>query len=84
MWATRSGRICGLVNKWDSGVDDMTPFYTINLQPVFRRENERRYVDIWLQCRFDQWVELHHGSYQTGFCATRFGRLRCLDWKSSS
>jgi len=77
VWSTRRGQICGLVNRWDSGVDNMTPFYTLNLHPVFRKEDEHRYMRVWEKCRFDQWVALHEGSYDTGMCATRLGLRLC-------
>jgi hypothetical protein len=77
VWSTRDGRICGLVNRWDTGVDNMTPFYTVDLHPVFKREDERRYMRVWLKCRFDPWVPLHQGTYDTGLCATRLGRRLC-------
>ena len=77
VWATRAGEICGFVNRWNTGVGIMTPFYTVRLRPIFKPENERQYIDVWSKCRFDQWVVLHRGGYAVGACATRDGRAHC-------
>lgn len=80
VWATHSGRICGLVNGGSSfgGLTGMIPFY---------REGDRVLYSIntpqpafspgWRECMGDAWLELHPGSYATGFCATRRGATRC-------
>ncbi len=83
VWATRTGQICGLVDDRESAVDNMTPFYTIDLKPVLRSDDEAQYIKFWLKCRYDHWVDLHFGTEQTGLCATRrgqssvIGRLIC-------
>ena len=74
VWSTRNGQICGLVDEWHTGVDDMTPFYTIGQQPFFKEENLRLYVQQWSKCIMDPWVVLHQGSLDEGACASRTGR----------
>lgn len=76
VWATRSGQVCGFVDRWNTGVDVMTPFYTVDMRPRFKGENARDFVTQWSQCRFDPWVRLHSGGYEEGACVTgRYARL---------
>lgn len=73
VWAVRSGRICGLVNIRETGVDAMTRFYTVDDQPILRRDDERRYVHEWLECLDTRWVTLNEGTERQGFCGSRIG-----------
>lgn len=78
VWATRSGRICGYVNSREAGVDFMTPFFTVGRRPVLREDDEHLYFREWLSCLGDYWVDLHAGTEDTGFCASRHGRSSVL------
>ncbi|WP_297514983.1 hypothetical protein [uncultured Caulobacter sp.] len=80
VWATRAGQICGLVNGRGSfgGLTAMTRFYTVDQRPVFHQDID--YLDFqraWFQCRRDQYVMLHEGTMEPGFCGTELGRRRC-------
>jgi hypothetical protein len=74
VWAMRTGRICGFVDDRESGVDDMTRFYTTGGIPHLKDDDHREYLHAWTECLNDRAVELHAGTEQTGFCATRRGR----------
>jgi hypothetical protein len=74
VWTTHTGRICGLVDHREAAVDNMTPFYTVGLVPILREDDPPRYFHEWLYCIGDYVVELHAGSQDTGFCASRHGR----------
>jgi hypothetical protein len=86
VWATRTGRLCGLVNRREERVDDMVPFYTLNGRPMLQHDNDFAYFSIWPKCASDEWVVLHAGTTYTGFCASArgrrsyFGRGKCVDW----
>jgi hypothetical protein len=86
VWATRTGRLCGLVNRREERVDDMVPFYTLNGRPMLQDDDVFTYFQIWPRCAFDEWVVLHPGTTYTGFCASargrrsHFGRGKCIDW----
>ena len=78
VWTTRTGRICGLVNGRDVGIDYMTRFYADNGRPVLRRDDQRAYVRWWMDCLDTRWVRLHAGTEKTGFCASKRGRQSAL------
>jgi hypothetical protein len=69
VWASRSGRICGVVTRLDAGVYYREPFYTEQLTPFFAGEDQRRFFHTWLDCVGDHWVDLRIDSDQVGFCA---------------
>lgn len=80
VWATRSGQICGLVNGRGSfgGLAAMTRFYTLDQRPVFHQDVEHiAFQKAWFECRRDQYVMLHDGTMEPGFCGTELGKRRC-------
>jgi hypothetical protein len=86
VWSTRTGVICGLVNGWGSfgGLTGMTRFIAVGDTPAFvedapNAEAAKRFNTQWGACRVDPWIVLRGGSAETGFCATRIGRQRCVD-----
>jgi hypothetical protein len=86
VWSTRTGVICGLVNGWGSfgGLTGMTRFIAVDDMPAFVEDAPtdqiaQRFKTQWATCRFDPWIVLRGGSAETGFCATRMGRLRCVE-----
>ncbi len=78
VWATRSGRICGLVNDQQAGVDNMTRFYTVGLTPMLQDDDLFRFFNEWMTCLGDYWVDLHPGTEKTGLCASPRGRSTVL------
>jgi hypothetical protein len=86
VWSTRTGVICGLVNGWGSfgGLTGMTRFIAVDDTPAFVEDaptdqTAQRFKTQWATCRFDPWIVLRGGSAETGFCATRIGRRRCVE-----
>jgi hypothetical protein len=81
VWATREGRVCGLVHGWGSfgGLTGMTRFYTVGDQPVFKQDGGADFEYEWWQCQRDHYVIIREGSEETGFCPTKLGRQRCYD-----
>jgi hypothetical protein len=80
VWSTRTGQICGLVNGRGSfgGLTAMTRFYTVDQRPMFHQDVEHvAFQRAWFQCRRDQYVMLHAGTMETGFCASEAGRRHC-------
>lgn len=80
VWATRSGQVCGLVNGRGSfgGLTAMTRFYTVDQRPVFHQDVEHvAFQKAWFECRRDQYVMLHEGAMEPGFCSTELGKRRC-------
>lgn len=80
VWSTRTGQICGLVNGRGSfgGLTAMTRFYTVDQQPVFHQDVEHvAFQQAWFQCRRDQYVMLHAGTMEPGFCSSEAGRRHC-------
>lgn len=80
VWSTRAGQICGLVNGRGSfgGLTAMTRFYTVDQRPVFHRDVEHiAFQKAWFQCRRDQYVMLHAGTMEPGFCSSAAGRRHC-------
>jgi hypothetical protein len=69
VWASRSGRICGIVTRLDSGVYFREPFFTDPVQPFFARDDGRRFFHAWVDCVGDHWVDLRIGPDDLGFCA---------------
>lgn len=69
VWASRSGRICGVVTRLDAGVYFREPFYTEQLTPLFASDDEYRFVHSWLDCVGDHWVDLQVASDEIGLCA---------------
>ena len=88
VWATRTGRICGFVNRRQTNTDDMERFFTTsNLKAHFKDEDIYLFIRAWKDCLDDRWVELHAGHEQTGFCASAHARATrlarqflCVDW----
>jgi hypothetical protein len=82
VWMTHAGRICGLVNGGSAfgGLTSMTPFYQDGHTVRYRIETDALdWADGWRDCNNDMWLELNHGSYEVGYCATRRGQARCKD-----
>ena len=80
VWATHSGRVCGLVNGGSSfgGLTGMIPFYREGDAVRYSLStDQKRFAQGWRECLGDTWLELEEGSYATGFCATRRGQTRC-------
>jgi hypothetical protein len=80
VWATRTGQVCGLVNGRGSfgGLTAMARFYTVDQRPVFHRDVEHvAFQKAWFECRRDQYVMLHEGTMEPGFCGTELGKRRC-------
>jgi hypothetical protein len=69
VWASRSGRICGVVTRLDAGVYDREPFYTDQQTLFFARDDQWRFFHTWLDCVGDHWVDLRIDSDALGFCA---------------
>jgi hypothetical protein len=69
VWASRSGRICGVVTRLDAGVYYREPFYTDQLTPFFASDDAHRFVRSWPDCVGDHWVDLKVASDQIGLCA---------------
>lgn len=81
VWATRSGRVCGLVNGWDSfgGLTGMTAFAVEDGRAVFAPDaGALAFAPVWRRCMIDRWITILPGSMQTGWCATRRGQTRCV------
>jgi hypothetical protein len=74
VWSTRTGQICGLIDKWWTGVDHMTRFYTVGDRLFLRDDDLRLYVRNWSACMMDPWIVLHGGSEDEGLCASAAGR----------
>lgn len=80
VWSTRTGQICGLVNGRGSfgGLTAMARFYTVAQQPVFHQDTEHvAFQKAWFECRRDQYVMLHDGTMEPGFCGSEAGRRHC-------
>ena len=80
VWSTRTGRICGLVNGRGSfgGLSSMVRFYTVDQRPVFHQDVEHvAFQKAWFECRRDQYVALHAGTLEPGFCGSEAGRRHC-------
>ncbi|WP_299017460.1 hypothetical protein [uncultured Caulobacter sp.] len=85
VWATRAGQVCGLVNGRGSfgGLTAMARFYTVGQRPVFHRDVEHvAFQKAWFECRRDQYVMLHEGAMEPGFCGTELGKRRCFKVKN--
>jgi len=89
VWATRTGRICGVANERKTNTDDMERFYTTSdLKPHMQDDDAYAFMGVWKVCLDDRWVELHAGSEQTGLCASARGRSTllartylCVGWR---
>jgi hypothetical protein len=80
VWSTHKGRICGLVNGWDSfgGLAGMTDFYVWRGKATFKPDvAPSAFARAWGECGEDTWIELVKGSMQPGWCATRQGAKTC-------
>jgi hypothetical protein len=80
VWATHSGRICGMVMGWGSfgGLSGMTPFYVWRGRPSFSPDvSEEDFAPGWRDCVGDPWIELVQGSMESGWCASAAGRKTC-------
>lgn len=79
VWATRTGRVCGLVHGWGSfgGLVGMTRFYSVGDSFAFSINPPADFYPNWRQCDGDHWLVLNSGSEEPGFCATRLGQRRC-------
>lgn len=80
VWATRTGRVCGLVNGRGSfgGLTGMVRFYSVDRVPVFHRDvDHEAFQYAWFECARDRWVRLREGSEEPGFCGTELGQRRC-------
>jgi hypothetical protein len=74
VWTVRSGRICGLVNVGEAGVDSMSRFYTVGQTPMLSADDPHLYFKAWMDCLDRRWIQLHAGTEKTGFCASKHGR----------
>jgi hypothetical protein len=82
VWSTRTGQICGLVNGRGSfgGLSSMVRFYTVAQRPVFHQDVEHvLFQKAWFECRRDQYVMLHAGTMEPGFCGSELGKRRCYN-----
>lgn len=82
VWSTRTGQICGLVNGRGSfgGLSSMVRFYTVDQRPVFHQDVEHvLFQKAWFECRRDQYVMLHDGAIEPGFCGSEAGRRHCYN-----
>jgi hypothetical protein len=80
VWATHSGRICGMVMGWGSfgGLSAMTPFYVWQGRPTFSPDaSEQDFAPGWRECVGDPWIELVQGSMESGWCASPQGQKTC-------
>lgn len=80
VWATHAGLYCGLVNGWGSfgGLTGMTPFAVQGRHALFPLDmTAEEFAPYWHACIADQWITIHDGSMQSGWCATRLGQERC-------
>jgi len=80
VWATHSGRICGLVNGEGSfsGLTGMTPFYADGAAVKFALDsNPDDFEGGWLACGQDIWVVILPGSTEEGICGTKAHAARC-------
>ncbi len=80
VWATHTGRICGMVMGWGSfgGLSAMTPFYVWQGRPTFSPDvSEEDFAPGWRDCVGDPWIELVKGSMESGWCASPQGRKTC-------
>ena len=87
VWSTRAGRICGLVNGRGSfgGLSSMVRFYTVDQKPVFHRDVEHiAFQKAWFECRRDQYVILHAGTMEPGFCGSEAGRRHCYNVRNGA
>ena len=87
VWATRTGRICGLVNGRGSfgGLSSMVRFYTVDQRPVFHQDVEHvAFQKAWFECRRDQYVALHAGTLEPGFCGSEAGRRHCYNVRNGA
>lgn len=85
VWSTRTGQICGLVNGRGSfgGLSAMTRFYTTDQRPVFHRDAEHvLFQRTWFECTRDQYVMLHEGTMEPGFCSSAAGKRHCYKVKN--
>ncbi len=85
VWSTRTGQICGLVNGRGSfgGLTAMARFYTVEQRPVFHQDTEHvAFQKAWFECRRDQYVMLHAGTEEPGFCGSEAGRRHCYNVKN--
>ena len=85
VWSTRTGQICGLVNGRGSfgGLTAMTRFYTVRQQPVFHQDAEHvLFQRTWFECTRDQYVMLHDGTMEPGFCGSAAGKRHCYKVKN--
>ncbi|UAL09640.1 hypothetical protein [Caulobacter segnis] len=87
VWSTRTGQICGLVNGRGSfgGLTAMARFYTVDQRPVFHQDVDHiPFQKAWFQCQRDQYVMLHDGTQEPGFCGTELGRRRCFNVRNGA
>ena len=79
VWATRTGRVCGVADERKTNTDDMERFYTTpDLQPHMQDDDQYAFMGVWKACLDDRWVEIRAGSEQTGLCASARGRSSIL------
>ena len=89
VWSTRTGRVCGFVNRRRTNSDDMERFFTTpNLEAHFQDEDIYAFMPVWKACLDDRWVVLHEGVEDTGFCASAHARssriaqdILCVGWR---
>ena len=81
VWATRTGRICGLVNGKGSfgGLTGMVPFFTEGQRVVFSFDRDPSlFGRTWMDCGADTWVPLVGGTTTEGYCGTKAGAAHCF------
>lgn len=69
VWASRSGRLCGVATRLNAGVYYRERFFTDGRTTYFSSDDERRFLRAWTDCVGDHWVILKDDSDATGFCA---------------
>ena len=80
VWATHSGRICGLVNGEGSfsGLTGMTPFYADGTRVTFALDSNPDVFDgRWMDCSQDKWIMIVDGTTVEGICGVKAHAARC-------
>jgi hypothetical protein len=80
VWATHTGRICGLVYGEGSfsGLTGMTPFYADGNKPTFALDTDPdAFAPDWVACGQDIWVVVVPGSTEEGVCGVPKYASRC-------
>jgi hypothetical protein len=80
VWATHTGRICGLVNGEGSfsGLTGMTPFYADGTKVTFALDSDPDVFDgRWMDCSQDKWIMIVDGTTEEGICGVKAHAAQC-------